>query len=236
MKGVKEAEDFKGQIILFGIKSDSHVRGKDVRVTEKGSSFLMERGDKESIRIHLSVHGLFNVYNALSAAAVCFSLGMTIEEIKTALEAYRSFAMRFELIKTNDITLINDSYNANPSSMEESLKEARRLGRKGRIVAVLGDMSELDGFSEVEHMTIGRTVSEMGIDVFIGVGEMMNMAAEESIKTRGQKPVPEVMTFADANEANKEIMNILKPRDTVLIKGSRIMSMEKIVRRIIDAV
>jgi UDP-N-acetylmuramoyl-tripeptide--D-alanyl-D-alanine ligase len=119
--------------------------------------------------------------------------------------------------------------------MEESLKEALRLGGEGRIVAVLGDMSELDEFSEVEHRTIGRMVSEMGIDVFIGVGKMMSMAAEESMKTRGQKPVPEIITFANTDEANREIMNILKKRDTVLIKGSRKMSMEKIVRRIIDA-
>lgn len=236
IKGVEEAENFKGQIITFGVKNDSHVMAKDIRTTDKGSSFLLDLKDKESIRINLSVHALFNIYNALAAAAVCLSLGMKIEEIKAALEAYKTFTMRFEVVKKNGLTLINDSYNANPSSMEESLREALRLGGEGRIVAVLGDMSELDEFSEVEHRTIGRMVSEMGMDVFIGVGKMMNSAAEESMKTRGQKPVPEIITFTNTNEANREIMNILKPQDTVLIKGSRKMSMEKIVRRIIDAV
>jgi UDP-N-acetylmuramoyl-tripeptide--D-alanyl-D-alanine ligase len=236
IKGVEEAENFKGQIITFGVKNDSHVMAKDIRTTDKGSSFLLDLRDKESIRINLSVHALFNIYNALAAATVCLSLGRIIEEIKAALEAYRTFTMRFEVIKTNGITLINDSYNANPSSMEESLREALRLGGKGRITAVLGDMSELDEFSELEHKTIGRMVSEMGIDVFIGVGKMMSLAAEECMKTRGQKPVPEIIAFTNTNEANREIMNILKQQDTVLIKGSRKMSMEKIVRRIIDAV
>jgi UDP-N-acetylmuramoyl-tripeptide--D-alanyl-D-alanine ligase len=236
MNGIKEAEDFNGQIITFAVNNESHVMGKDVQTSESGSSFMLEIRNKESIRINMNVHGLFNVYNALAAASVCFFLGITIKDIKIALESYRTFPMRFEFIKANGITIINDSYNANPSSMEESLKEALHMRGRGRVVALLGDMSELGEFSEKEHRHIGRIVSEMDVDVFIAVGEMMNLAAEEIKKVRGQKPVPEIVTFGSIDEAKKYIMNVLKPGDKVLVKGSRIMSMEKIIGNITDAI
>ncbi len=236
MEGVKAVEDFRGQIITFSVNSDSDVIARDVRVTEKGSSFILEIRGHESIQVSLGVHGLFNVYNALAAAAVCFSLGVGIEEIKSALEEYKPFSMRFELIRTDGITIINDSYNANPSSMEESLKEALRISDEGRIVAVLGDMGELDAFSEIEHRAVGRIVSEMEIDVFIAVGEMMDLAADESRKRLGPNPEQEVKSYNNIDEAGKDIANVLKEGDTVLIKGSRLMSMEKIIGSIINAV
>lgn len=236
MEGVRESEDFQGQIITFSVKNDSHVMAKDVRATDRGSSFTLAIREREHIRIDMNVHGLFNVYNALAAAAACFSLGMTAMDIKAALESYRTFAMRFELIRAKGITIFNDSYNANPSSMEASLKEAVRLGEKGRVVAVLGDMSELDEYSEQEHRAVGRMITEMGIDVFIAVGEMMGLAAEESRQARGEKSVPEIITFSDTDEAIKNIMGTLRDGDNVLIKGSRIMSMEKIAGSITDAV
>ena len=236
MEGLKAAEDFKGQIITFSVNSDSDVMAQDVRVTEKGSSFTLEIRGRESIQVNLGVHGLFNVYNSLAAAAVCSSLGVAVKEIKSALEAYKPFPMRFELIRTDGITVINDSYNANPSSMEESLKEALRMSDEGRIVAILGDMGELDAFSEIEHRAVGRIVSEMEVDVFMAVGEMMYLAADESRRIRGQNPKPEVKTYNNINEAGKDIANVLKEGDTVLIKGSRLMSMEKIIGSIMNAV
>lgn len=228
MQGIHEGS-FNGQIITFGIENESHVRAGDIRATENGSDFTLELGNAGSTLINLNVHGLFNVYNALAAAAVSFSLGVTIDEIKTALDGYSAFPMRFEVIKENAITVINDSYNANPTSMAESIKELVRMGVGGRVVAALGDMKELRDFSEEAHREIGRLLSEAGVDVFVAVGEMMGIAAEEnrkSGKTFG------VFSFRDADEAGKEIMNILKQGDTLLIKGSRAMAMEKIIRSI----
>ncbi|MDH4029032.1 MAG: UDP-N-acetylmuramoyl-tripeptide--D-alanyl-D-alanine ligase, partial [Nitrospirota bacterium] len=138
-------------------------------------------------------------------------------------------------IRKKGVTVINDSYNANPTSMEESLKELVRLAAGGRKVAVLGDMGELDAFSEDEHRKIGRMLPEMGIDVFVAVGEKMGLAAEEI--TRAKKPGASVVyKFSDASEAGEGIMDILKHGDTVLIKGSRMMSMEKVAGGIADVI
>jgi len=229
MEGVK---NFRGQIITFSINNDSHVMAKDLHSTERGNRFRLVFRDGGDVPVSLKVHGLFNVYNALAASAVCFSLGITVEEIKSALEDYTAFPMRFEVTIKNGMTIINDSYNANPASVKEALKELSQLN-KGRTVAVLGDMFELGEFSEDEHKTVGRIVSDLGIDVLVAVGDMMSLAAEEIKMKRGGKPL--VYTFKDADEAGENIKNILKRGDAVLIKGSRSMGMEKIVGGITDA-
>jgi len=228
MQGIREAS-FKGQIITFGIEEESHVRARDVRAGANGSDFTLELGNAGSTPINLNVHGLFNVYNAIAAAAVCFSLGVTIDEIKRALDGYSAFPMRFEVIKENGITVINDSYNANPTSMKESILELVRMGAGSRIVAALGDMGELGEFSEEAHREIGKMISGTDVNVFVAVGEMMGLAAEEIMKTGNTCGV---FIFKDADEAGKEIMNILKQGDTLLIKGSRSAAMEKIIRSI----
>lgn len=229
MEGVK---DFGGEIITFSINNDSHVMAKDLHSTERGNRFTLAFRDGGEVPVSLNIHGLFNVYNALAASAVCFSLGITAEEIKAALEAYTAFPMRFEVTDKNGITVINDSYNANPASVKEALTEIASLN-KGRSVAVLGDMFELGEFSEAEHRAVGRIVCDLGISVFVAVGEMMSLAAEEVHMNKERKSL--VFTFKNADEACENIKNILKSGDTVLIKGSRSMGMEKIMEGITDA-
>jgi UDP-N-acetylmuramoyl-tripeptide--D-alanyl-D-alanine ligase len=143
--------------------------------------------------------------------------------------------MRFELIKIGEVTVINDSYNANPSSIKEALKEMVAMRHEGRLVALLGDMFELDEFAEEAHRAIGKMISEMDIDVFVAVGELMAFAAEECISTRGDDPKPVVQQFGSTEEAAKNIMSIIGPRDTVLVKGSRGMKLENVIGGITDA-
>jgi UDP-N-acetylmuramoyl-tripeptide--D-alanyl-D-alanine ligase len=97
-------------------------------------------------------------------------------------------------------------------------------------------MYELDAFSETAHRNVGKLACEAGLDVFVAVGEMMSIAADEIINLKGGTAGPEVFRFNDANEAKKNIMDILNQGDTVLIKGSRGMAMERIVECITDAI
>jgi UDP-N-acetylmuramoyl-tripeptide--D-alanyl-D-alanine ligase len=234
--GVENIKEFSGQIITFAINNSADITASDLRTTKIGSDFILDIQGMGSMSVSLGVFGHFNVYNALAAAAVSFSLGMNMSEIKAGLEAYTAFPMRFEILKAKEITLINDSYNSNPSSVEESIKELFRLGDEGRRVAVLGDMYELDAFSETAHRDVGKLVCEAGLDVFVAVGEMMGLAADEIINFKGGTTGPEVFRFNDVNEAKENIMDILNQGDTVLIKGSRGMAMERIVERITDAI
>ncbi len=218
------------ELTTFSIKSDSGVKAENVSAFDSGSNFTLKLNNGESVAITLNINGLFNIYNALAASAVCISLGMTVEEIKTALESYRAFPMRFEVIKANNIAIINDSYNANPSSTEESLKELVRMGSNRRTVAFLGDMFELGEFSEREHKALGKTIAGLGVGVFVSVGELMGIAADEIRKNAktADSGMPEVHEFKTADEACGRLNDIVKDGDVVLIKGSRAMGMEKI--------
>jgi UDP-N-acetylmuramoyl-tripeptide--D-alanyl-D-alanine ligase len=233
MRGAEGIKEFKGQIIAFAINSPAPVMAKNVRMTKKGSVFILEISNSGSATVNLNVHGLFNVYNALAAAAVSYTLGMSIGEIKAALETYRAIPMRFEVTRKDGITIINDSYNANPASMRESVNELIGLSGSGRSVAVLGDMRELGEFSEEEHRALGKMIYERGVDIFIAVGARMRLAAEECMKGINRKSV---YSFTDVHDARQHIMSILDEGDTVLIKGSRSMSMEYLMEEIADAV
>ena len=236
VQGINSSKNYQGQVVTFGIDNEAHVMARNVCPSEKGSDFILDIKDEESLSVSLNIHGHFNVYNALAAAAASSSLGIPAAEIQKSLEAYTGFPMRFEMIRKGGINIINDSYNANPSSMKESLRGLILVGALGRLVAVLGDMSELDEFSEEEYRNIGRVVSELGVDVFVAIGAKMGLAAKESMKVEGRRPVQEVYSFTDVDSAEKEIMEILKEGDTVLVKGSRSMAMERIVGDIVDAV
>jgi UDP-N-acetylmuramoyl-tripeptide--D-alanyl-D-alanine ligase len=236
MEGVKGIKEFNGRIITFAVHNDADVKASYIKTTEGGSSFILNIRDEGSIPVSLGVHGYFNIYNALAAAAVSYSLGIPPEEIKTALESFRSFSMRFEVTKKGSVTLINDAYNANPSSMKESLKELIRLSEGKRSVAVLGDMFELEGFGESAHREIGKEICQVGVDVFVAVGEMMHAAAEECVKAKDRGFTPEVHIFKKSDEARENIMEIITSGDTVLIKGSRTMLMEKVAGGISDVI
>ncbi len=232
MSGIK---GFDGEVITFSIRNDSHVMAQDLRFTEEGAMFRLKIKDEEPVDVALGLYGEFNVYNALAAAAVSYSIGISTAHIKEALEEFRPFSMRFEVLKVHEMTLINDAYNANPSSIKEALKEMTSIPSTGRRVAVLGDMFELDEFSEEAHRALGKMISDMGIDVFVAVGELMVSAAAEFEKSSGQS-AGEVYRFRSSEEASEKIKGLLSAGDTVLVKGSRGMQMEKVIGGVKNAV
>ena len=120
--------------------------------------------------------------------------------------------------------------------MEDALRELVRLGGTRRKVVVLGDMTELGKFAENNHRALGKLICDIGIDVFVAVGELMRVAAEETRKEGGHKPEmhakPLVHIFKNADEVKKGISGIINEGDVVLIKGSRVIGMERIIERI----
>ncbi|GAB4543173.1 MAG: UDP-N-acetylmuramoyl-tripeptide--D-alanyl-D-alanine ligase [Thermodesulfovibrionia bacterium] len=228
MDGVR---GFSGRVITFSIRRESDVMATDIVKTDNGSMFRLRWMGNET-PINLNVHGLFNIYNALAASAVGLAFGMDINDIRDALSHYHAFPMRFEIIRRKGLTIINDSYNANPSSMKEAINELIGLKKDNRAVAILGDMYELGEFSYEWHEDIGRFLSGAGIDVFVAIGEMMSVAGE--VVSKGNRDV-RVYRFKDVYEAERGIMDIIEPNDTILIKGSRAMGMERLVERLGDA-
>jgi UDP-N-acetylmuramoyl-tripeptide--D-alanyl-D-alanine ligase len=228
MDGVR---DFGGRLITFSISNSADVMAGDIVRTEEGSTFKLRWKGKE-VDVRLGLYGIFNIYNALAASAAGLCLGMDMDEIKDGLEVYHAFPMRFDVMKRDGLTIINDSYNANPTSIHEALNELVTMKGKKRAVAILGDMYELGDYAEDAHRDIGRQISNMDIDEFVAVGEMMSLAADEALKNRSRG----VHVFKDVEEAKGHIREIIMPDDIVLIKGSRLVGMERLLEVIRDAI
>ncbi|TAN43259.1 MAG: UDP-N-acetylmuramoyl-tripeptide--D-alanyl-D-alanine ligase [Nitrospirae bacterium] len=223
MDGVKAR--FNGEIISFGIgrKSGADVFAEDIIYTDAGAAFtLCTKGG--CLPVESRLPGLFNIYNSLAAAAAGTVLGLDMADIRTGLEAFEGVSLRFKVQTIDGVVFLNDVYNANPSSMEASLTEMSRLmasRKKGRAIAVLGDMLELGGFGTEAHKEIGRKLLAMRVDMLIAVGPLMIHAAAEF----GSGAV----CVNSSDEGAAMLAEVAREGDIVLIKGSRGMRMEKVL-------
>jgi len=230
MEGVSEKTGrSKGpDIVTFGMSGTADVYARDIELEERHSVFTLCTGEK-CVKVAMNVPGRFNVSNALAAASVCTVLGIGLEEIKKGIESFPGVPMRLELKELFGAAIISDVYNANPASMEEAVKELVRL-RKGRAIAVLGDMLELGAYAEEAHRRLGRWMSELPVDVLIAVGEMMVKAAEEFSASRGKSSESgRVVVVSSSSEARRILLGICREGDTILVKGSRGMKMERVL-------
>lgn len=224
MEGIENR--YNGNIITFGIESrTAEIRAEGIELSGRASRFVLCLGG-DRIVVESGLAGRFNIYNSLAAAAAAYSMGFDPQTIREGLESFRGVPMRMEVFERGGVTYINDSYNANPSSMEESVAElARRAGEargQRRSIAVLGDMLELGDYGAEEHRKLGRMLSGLHIDIFIGVGELMSLALE-TFRGAGIKA-------GSGEEAGRELEKLLEKGDIVLLKGSRGMRMEDAIR------
>lgn len=217
MEGIDQS-GFRGSVVRYGIKNPADVRATDIRIYEGGSSFTLHLPENRSIDISPKIAGMFNIYNLLAAASIGYLFNIDLLSIRSAAESFTGIPMRLEFRELNGVRVISDMYNANPASMEEAIKELVRI-KEGRKIAVLGDMLELGTYEEEWHRRLGRLMSGLPIDIFIAVGPRMAFAASEFRGT--------VYERSTAEEAGRLLRNIWEKGDTVLIKGSRGMSMER---------
>lgn len=220
---VPMADLCKGKVIGYGIETDGTVRASRITCNEKGIRFTCRCFD-EVFEITMPVIGQHNIYNALAAIAAGRVLGLGMRHFQRGLSEYKGMPMRQELITLDPYIFINDAYNANPASMAESLRSLSVL-TKGRKIAILGDMLELGDWAKQEHENIGRLAAELGIDAIVTIGNLAAYIAT-SAKENGLSEVYQAVDHADAATYLKKL---LKPGDTILLKGSRGMAMEKLL-------
>ncbi|WP_250277337.1 UDP-N-acetylmuramoyl-tripeptide--D-alanyl-D-alanine ligase [[Clostridium] colinum] len=178
--------------------------------------------------VNLKIPGEHTLSNALAVTLVCESLGLTEDEIKTGLETFKPSKMRMDIIKTNNYTIINDTYNANPNSMKATLDVLATT--KGRKVAILGDMFELGTYTNDMHYDIGKYASDKCIDelIFIGNNSYYMLDGAKSNKNNTSN----LNYFKTQEEFFDKIGNLLKQGDIILIKASRGMKLENTVEEI----
>ena len=218
--------------VTYGI-ADGDVRASGIEVDELGrASFSLTIGDSSSYRVRLAVPGRHNVYNALAAIAVGIELGLTIDSIRLALAECKPTSMRMEMVKTErGVLILNDSYNANPVSMEAALSTLMDIETKGRRIAVLGDMLELGPVSSDAHRRVGEVVAALGVEILVAIGVEGQLIAESAVRSGMNHKA--VITCRDAQTATQVLGQLSFERDVVLVKASRGMGLEKIVEALV---
>ncbi len=231
-------DDLPFKTIFFGIHNeDVQFRARNIlNKGDKGVEFKINIGNKENI-IKIPVMGEHNIYNTLAAIIIGLEYGLEMDIITKALSSFQPSEMRLNIIEYNGIRVINDCYNASPSSMEAALKVLSSIkGDKLRKIAILGDMLEIGQWSLESHKKVGKIVMEENIDNLITVGNYAKYIALGAIENGMDKN--KVCSFKDTEEVIKFLKHFLKyekgVNDLILIKASRGMKLEKITDYLLE--
>jgi murE/murF fusion protein len=225
------AKDTSKNILFFGQSKTAEVRARELRKKGIGLSFtLIFPGDR--ISVDLKTPADFMVSNALAAAAVGYRLGLTPDEIREGLENFDPVKGRMNILKTKiGIHIIDDTYNANPGSMEAAIKTLKILKGNNRGILVAGDMLELGEHAETMHRMIGSIAAKSDISKIYVTGHFAKAVAAGA----GDENMDSQNIFTGTKEAILEsITDRLNPGDWVLVKGSRGMAMETIVEDLMN--
>lgn len=209
-----------------GESAGASVRAVDVTLDERGraSYTLVTRLGSRPVR--LSLTGRHQVGNTLAAAAVALQLGMSLDDLAEALGGLGVVSSRrMEIVDRPDgVTVVDDSYNANPSSTAAALRALAAMGRGRRTVAVLGYMAELGAFETQGHEQVGRLAAELGIDRLVVVGDIAAAILRGAAADAAWKGEP--VLAADQSSAIADVTAWLQAGDVVLVKGSRYRTWE----------
>ncbi len=211
----------KARVVLAG--ADGSLHAENLRPSAHGLDFDLVRG-KEKAAAHLPVTGEHMVRNALLAVSAGLELGLSLRECASGLASTKLSARRLACVDVRGVTVLDDSYNANPDSMEAALHALRGLPGGGRRFAVLGRMGELGSYADEGYRRVGRAAGST-TDVLIAVGPETFPLAEEAEKAG----VPEVRRAEDTGHAAKLLRDLARPGDAVVIKGSRAARMERVL-------
>jgi UDP-N-acetylmuramoyl-tripeptide--D-alanyl-D-alanine ligase len=178
-------------------------------------------------KFNLGVRGFHNIYNAMSAIVIAKELGLKYNEIKDGLLKFKNEKLRLETMDCNGITIINDAYNASPDSMKSSISILGDF--KGRKIAVLGDMLEMGEYSEKAHEDVGVFASKKA-DILICCGKESKSIATGA-RNNGMSE-GSIYIYETSEEAGDFLRDLVKKDDVVLVKGSRGMKMENVIKYI----
>jgi UDP-N-acetylmuramoyl-tripeptide--D-alanyl-D-alanine ligase len=216
------------RVVTTGVAGAADVRAVDIRYDERGrASFTLVTPAGEA-PVRLTLHGAHHVGNALAAAAVALELGMPPGEVAAALGTARPRSPRRMDVRDrpDGVTVINDSYNANPESVRAALDALVAIGRGRRTWAVLGRMAELGEESDQHHEAIGRCAVRLGVDRLVVVGPeaspMHSGALSESSRGKESVHVP------DVESATALLRREVRPGDVVLVKASKAAALWRI--------
>jgi UDP-N-acetylmuramoyl-tripeptide--D-alanyl-D-alanine ligase len=218
----------KARPVRFGRGRDADVRAESVTsLGARGCAFeLVTPQGRTPVRV--AGIGQVPVINALAAAAAAIAAGATLAEVAAGLDAYRPPHGRLEPVALpRDGVLLDDTYNANPQSMEIALRSLAEMKGARRGIAVIGDMGELGDTAARAHRASGRLAASLGLDFVFALGRFASEVAEGA--REGGLARERVAIGSDHEDVAARVTAVLGDGDWVLVKGSRSMQMERVV-------
>ncbi|MCK9265785.1 UDP-N-acetylmuramoyl-tripeptide--D-alanyl-D-alanine ligase [bacterium] len=208
----------EGLILSFGTKKGAHTRGI---ITEEGTNFFtfIIQGQKEEFKINFWNTTL--IYPVLIAYTIAKKFNINNTQFKEIIDSMKPIEGRGLIKKVGNLTVIDESYNCNPNSLKHALDSFNRKDFKKKIL-IIGDMAELGKLSHILHRNIGLYIKNLKIERLITCGKTSRIISDVSGK-RGKH-------FEDTDSLNQYLKTILTGEETILIKGSRAIGLEKTVK------
>ena len=214
--------------VTFGLDKDNDYYAEDIQSEGFNTNFVCCYGDKK-VMLKIPALGEHSVKNSLAAFAIGKHLGLDDEIIQEGLLTYKNAPMRQQIHEMKDFIIIDDSYNSSPDAAKVSLNVLKSVC-KGKSIAILADMLELGEQAENEHYEVGKHLTEIGIDTLITVGELSKYTAKGAIENGCKNAV----SFENNAEAYEYLSKIIEKGCAVLVKGSRGMHTDEIVKKVLE--
>lgn len=213
--------------VTYGLAGDAQVQAKNINLWPEYPSFDLCIGT-QSTRVTLPVYGKFNIYNALAAAAAAWRLGIDMEDIRKGLEGFPAPKMRMEVHRlVSGVTVINDAYNANPTSVRESVQSMVNTFSDREKIVVLGDMLELGVQAEAEHFKLGEFLASQPLNRIYLYGPLMAKALQAIHH-------PSAKHFTRKEALEEDLKQSLPQGAVVLFKASRGMALEEVANKLVQ--
>jgi UDP-N-acetylmuramoyl-tripeptide--D-alanyl-D-alanine ligase len=229
---VARAASFQGRIVWFGIERDADVGATaivDRGIEGVSARVSTPRGD---VDLTTPLVGRANLANVLAATAVAVEFGIPLDAIAERAGRLRPASRRGEIVRLpRGVTVIDDSYNANPLAMRGALEVLRTAEGASRRVAVLGEMLELGERAVALHEEVGATAAASRVDLLLTVGGAPARALAEAAVAAGM-PRERVRHVSTSQEAANLAAQLIGPGDLVLVKGSRGIGTEAVAERL----
>jgi UDP-N-acetylmuramoyl-tripeptide--D-alanyl-D-alanine ligase len=227
------------RIVTFGEQKDCDWLLHSVVHDGFCSTFTIEGTRHSSLaQIHLPLPGQGNVENAVAAWAICRQFGLTIDDFANAIRTISPISMRAELLQIGNLTVLNDSYNANPTSMKNALDMFVSLRKtcdpdlNRRLVFICGDMAELGERAPELHAELGISIANAGIQLLLTVGKLTKITAEAAERTTQYEL--KILYFEDVFSVCSRLQVFIKDSDIILVKGSRTAKLEQVITKLRD--
>ena len=214
---LRRYENSSVKILYYSIKDK-----KNIIINENTIEYDTLIYNKEE-HIIVNALGNHNILNSLVAIKIGEIYNISVDKIKRGIFQYQNISRRMEKISFNNITIIDDTYNASPSSMQSGLISIDEIKDK-RKIAVLADILELGDYAKEIHLKMGKVFKELKYDVLIAYGENMKYLIENA-----KNYIKEVYYCKDSTEAEKKVREIMRENDVIYFKGSNSMFVNKIV-------